>query len=368
MTDSAKVHLVGSIPGDSATEVFRLCTTALGDLIRTLPDGETGYRQHYIGWLGYNIYRTHPDLRVVTQPRPIDPDDPEEWRKPGEEWLSRDIDWSDFWRFRLREGVAQFTLETLGYADAAVESYAEFLRLRDAGAIPAETRFQVALPSASDGAGVFVADPEDLPLFVESYEKAMARDVARMLEVIPASDLAIQWDNVGFAIGHELERSKSRDSADPGIQPGRLTENFRQMLGRFLDIVPDDAAFGIHLCYGDFRHEHRIQPRDLGVCVLLANEALSFARRSIDWIHMPVPRGRADDDYFRPLQDMSADTRLFLGLVHHTDGVEGTARRIEVAKRHSSNFGIATECGLGRRPREQIPELMDIHRQAAELL
>ena len=80
---------------------------------------------------------------------------------------------------------------------------------------------------------------------------------------------------------------------------------------------------------------------------------------------MPVPRDRDDDDYFRPLQDLSTDTRLFLGLVHYTDGVEGTTRRIETAKRYVSDFGIATECGFGRRPKEQVPELLDIHRQAA---
>lgn len=31
----------------------------------------------------------------------------------------------------------------------------------------------------------------------------------------------------------------------------------------------------------------------------------------------------------------------------------------------AANFGIATECGLGRRPREQIGEILDIHAQLA---
>ena len=368
MADTAKVHLVGSIPGDSATDVFRLCGKTVGNLVRTLPDGETGYRQYYIGWLGYSVYRSHPDLEVVAKPHPIDPSHPEEWRQPGQEWLSREVDRSDFWKFRIRDSVSQFSMQTLGYADAAIESYAEFVRLRAAGEIPEATRFQVSLPSAGDGAGAFVADPEDLPRFLASYESAMADDLARILDAIPASDLAIQWDNVGFVIGHELERSERQDTGTDGIRLGRLTENFRQMLDRFLGNVPDDVAFGIHFCYGDFRHRHSVQPRDLAVPVFLANEALSLARRSIDWIHMPVPRNRADEDYFRPLLDMRADTRLFLGLVHHTDGMEGTTRRIEVAKRCCSDFGISTECGLGRRPREQIPELLEMYFQAAALL
>lgn len=61
-------------------------------------------------------------------------------------------------------------------------------------------------------------------------------------------------------------------------------------------------------------------------------------------------------------------TRLFLGLVHHTDGVQGTLQRLETAQKYVSGFGIATECGFGRRPPETIPELMRIHREAAARL
>ena len=58
------------------------------------------------------------------------------------------------------------------------------------------------------------------------------------------------------------------------------------------------------------------------------------------------------------------DAKVFLGLVHSDDGIEGTHRRIATARRHLDTFGIATECGFGRRPPEQIPELLEIHVQA----
>jgi hypothetical protein len=45
--------------------------------------------------------------------------------------------------------------------------------------------------------------------------------------------------------------------------------------------------------------------------------------------------------------------------------VEGSARRIETARHHCANFGIATECGLGRRPPETIPRLLEIHAELA---
>jgi hypothetical protein len=48
---------------------------------------------------------------------------------------------------------------------------------------------------------------------------------------------------------------------------------------------------------------------------------------------MPVLRNRNDDAYFAPLRRLTPhpETELYLGLVHFTDGVEGTRRRIATA-------------------------------------
>jgi hypothetical protein len=72
-------------------------------------------------------------------------------------------------------------------------------------------------------------------------------------------------------------------------------------------------------------------------------------------------------DYVAPLEKLRlpATTRLYLGLVHYTDGVEGTRKRIEVASSMYADFGIATECGMGRRVGQDIPALLRIHREAA---
>ena len=84
---------------------------------------------------------------------------------------------------------------------------------------------------------------------------------------------------------------------------------------------------------------------------------------------MPVPRDRDDLAYVEPLRDlrMDAHTRLYLGLVHYTDGLDGTRRRMDVASAVYPDFGIATECGLGRRVGQDIPALLRIHAQAADL-
>ena len=64
---------------------------------------------------------------------------------------------------------------------------------------------------------------------------------------------------------------------------------------------------------------------------------------------------------------MHPETQLYLGLVHHTDGVEGTRQRMETASHYVSDYGIATECGWGRRPKATLPALLRIHAEAADL-
>jgi hypothetical protein len=99
---------------------------------------------------------------------------------------------------------------------------------------------------------------------------------------------------------------------------------------------------------------------------MVANAISSGAERPINWIHMPVPIERDDDAYFEPLKDLRLrpETELYLGLVHYQDGLEGTQRRIATAAKFVPRFGVATECGMARRPRERVPELLGIQRNA----
>ena len=89
--------------------------------------------------------------------------------------------------------------------------------------------------------------------------------------------------------------------------------------------------------------------------------------RPLNWIHLPVPRERFDEAYYAPLRELRLrpETELYLGVVHHTDGVEGTRRRMAVARQFVSGFGVATECGWGRRPPPTIPDLLRIHAEVS---
>jgi hypothetical protein len=82
---------------------------------------------------------------------------------------------------------------------------------------------------------------------------------------------------------------------------------------------------------------------------------------------MPVPADRTDAAYFAPLKElMRSSTELYLGLVHGADGASGTSKRIQAASEFVSDFGIATECGIGRaRTPELAREIMQVHADSA---
>ena len=95
---------------------------------------------------------------------------------------------------------------------------------------------------------------------------------------------------------------------------------------------------------------HIVEPRDTRKAVEMANLLVDSSGRAVNWVHLPVPIDRHDDAYFGPLTqlNLSAGTELYLGLVHASDGVEGTLRRMATARKYVQDFGIASECGISR--------------------
>jgi hypothetical protein len=328
------VHLVGSVPLENAEEVFRTVSAILGNRLRRIPDGETGERKKWIGWQ-YQFLANNPSLDLT-------PPDPHAYvPRP---------------RFKLRSGDIRF--DQLGYADAAKASYTIFSQLKQDGVIPAHCRFQVSLPTPLAPIVSFIA-PQDQARVEPAYEAGMFAELDKITATLPQDELAIQWDTaVEFALWE-------------GVMPGFLTDVKAEILKRLVRLgnrVPGNVELGYHLCYGDAGHKHFKEPEDTTHLVEVANALATDVGRRINWIHMPVPRDRTDDAYFAPLQHLhlQSETELYLGLVHLTDGVEGTRRRIATAQRIIADFGVATECGFGRRPPETIPSLLRIHREVAD--
>ena len=92
----------------------------------------------------------------------------------------------------------------------------------------------------------------------------------------------------------------------------------------------------------------------------LMNTVSERCKRPINYIHMPVPKDRTDREYFEALPQLkSHDTELVLGLVHYDD-LDGTKSRIQAAGHFVNSFSIATECGMGRTPPEQLENILGI--------
>jgi hypothetical protein len=218
----------------------------------------------------------------------------------------------------------------------------------------------VSLPTPLALLLLFVSSRDQLRV-EPAYKAALLRELDQIAAVIPGSELAVQWD-----IAPELALLE-------GVFESVFDDAESELTGRFIELgnaVPAPVQLGFHLCYGDFGHQHFVQPRDMSVLAALTGQIIAGLRRPLDWVHMPVPRDRDDDAYFAPLRQLRlpADTELFLGLIHATDGMDGARRRIAAAQRWSPPFGVATECGLGRRPAESVPALLGLHRAAADYL
>jgi hypothetical protein len=82
---------------------------------------------------------------------------------------------------------------------------------------------------------------------------------------------------------------------------------------------------------------------------------------------MPVPKGRTDDAYFAPLDNLRLHpkTELYLGLIHHDDPA-GDAARLTAARRHTRVDGVATEGGMARGDPARLPSLLAAHVRAVQ--
>jgi hypothetical protein len=336
-----EVFFVGSIALPDAATVFHTIGRTFGNAVRRIPDGETGNR---LGWMEWQTptLAANPLLEAV----PSEGD----WRNPTapDRWKQRT------W-FQLRPGAnaRDLQLGDIGYARNAVASYREFALLKSKGVIAAGVRFMVAIPSPFNLVNFHFA-PEQRGALEHAYETALLAEVDRVAATIPHAELAIQWD-----CAHDMQ-------AYDGAREAWFSDKQSEIEARLIRVgehVPADVELGYHFCYGSFGGKHFVEPKDMAAMVRLANAISGGLRRPLGWFHMPVPVERSDDAYFAPLVDLRLrpNCRLYLGLIHDTDGLAGTLARISTAEHYITDFGIATECGFGRRDPSRIQSLLDLH-------
>ena len=343
------VHFNGGVNLADAETVFREISARVPHGVRRIPDGETGDRAN---WIFFQLQKF--------------------WQTPGlEQAAPQDLDapgYKEMPKVRLTNGVSPDSVNwpNLGYADAYLASHRIYRRLQDEGVIPAGVRFQVEYPTPLASINAWVVD-EDQDALEASYEDALLADLDQVLTQIPHDQLAVQWDvAVEFGI---LESGF-------GATPQQTFESIVERLARLVDRVPVDVPVGLHLCYGDYKHRHFKQPASLETQVRLVNALNAKARRQVGWFAFTVPQYQREASYFTPLHGLRIirGTELYFALVpYHPDEQEPgtTAEQVRLVDEqlinHPGNgglsWGICTECGMARAEREDIPRLLDLHRE-----
>jgi len=199
--------------------------------------------------------------------------------------------------------------------------------------------------------------PSDRPLLLPAPTKHLTGEVAKIAAAIPNDRIAVQWD-----VCQEVLAWEGYYEAGP---VDFRTETI-DVLSRVGEAVPEAIELGYHLCYGSPADEHCVQPKDMAIMVEIANATSAGVARPIQFFHMPVPKGRSDDAYFAPLDNLRLhpETELYLGLIHHDDA-GGDMARLAAAGRHVKVDGVATECGMARGDPARLPSLLAAHVRAA---
>jgi hypothetical protein len=337
--------LVGSLPAASTDAALRAGAELFGDMVFALPDGETGARAGWVGYERERLARPNPDVVVVQETESPTGIPRHAYETPV---------------FGIREGVSELRFESWPRIDDAIASYRQFRALRGQGVIPAGLRFQIGLPFPSSALNAFKADfAADYPVAERAFEDLVARELIRLTEAIPPSDLAIQWDCAYETQDIEGVLAWTSEGA---------WERFAGPVTQLTRLIPEEVLVGYHLCYGTFPEWPMYEARDYAVLVRMANFAVANSGRTVDWLHLAGPRYLRSEDksFFRPLIDLEPGTaRVFLGIVLPLDGIPGLARRHATAARYLSDFGVAMYCGFGRQPGEDGMQTMREHRRVA---
>ncbi len=345
------VHFNGGVNLADAESVMREIAARVPRGVTRIPDGETGDRQQ---WIFFQLQKF--------------------WQTPGlEQAGTKDIvsGYEGMPKVRLADGVAADEVEwpNLGYADAYLESFKTFARLQSQGIIGPDVRFQVEYPTPLASISSWVVD-EQQDALEASYERALFADLQRLLGELPHDRVAVQWDvAVEFGI---------LDSGF-GVAGGPDLDGIVERLARCIEQVPPDVPVGLHLCYGDYQHRHFAEPESLATQVEVVNRLNARARRQVAWFAFTVPQYQRQASYFEPLRNLRIrpGTELYFALVpyHPEDQEPGTtAEQVRLVDAHlmshpgngGAPWGICTECGMARAERDEIPPLLDKHRQILE--
>ena len=334
-----EVLFVGSVPMANAREVMSALGRRFAGSLKRIPDGETGERLKWVAWQEH-VFDGHPQFEAV----PFDGD-----------WRTKTAGWAYNKQYRMKDGVTpdQLKFGPMGYAQAARESYADLAELKRSGVIAPDARFMVAVPAPYNMMSWCVT-PAQRAVVEPAFEKQLLAEILSIRDFVPPQELSIQWDSA-----HDMQAFEgAREAWFSPVKDGVI-----ERLVRIGNAIPEPVELGFHLCYGTFGGKHFVEPKTMGPMVDLLNGFMAGLKRHAAFVHMPVPIERDDEAYFAPLAGLKLQpgTTAFLGLIHDQDGVAGNMKRATVARKYLPEFGVAMECGFGRRPPETIGAILDVH-------
>jgi hypothetical protein len=334
-------HLNGSVNLEDTETVMREVAGRIPEGLRRIPDGETGDRGNWI-WFQFQKFQQMDALELES------PDaDPSQYTTPT---------------LKVREGVDPASVEwpDLGYAAVYAQSFATFTRLQHEGAVPAGVRFQAQYPTPLASIAGFIAAADQMAL-LPSYEAALFADLQSLLAAVPHDRVAVQWD---VAVEFGLLEQAAFDTAVGDT--GWVTD----AVARCIDQVPADVPAGAHLCYGDYGHKHFLEPASLATQVGVIHALGEKASRPLSFVSLTVPQNATAPEYFAPLAELRVpdETELYLALVpyHPESQASGTTDeqiRLVDEQLGTREWGICTECGMGRVEREDVLPMLDSYRE-----
>jgi hypothetical protein len=324
------VMFSGGIPAGSAEDVFNLLAENIGDRAIAWPDGETSPRRS--SWIGAI------NNQVLAAADCFEPVDAE---------LGQDDDhaYQAFKSLKIKEGVELDLRGKLPYAEDAIESYGTFKRLQAEGKIPEGTRFQVAFAGAHDVISITFPNHDEWAPVTKAWQDALTEEYRRILEVIPAEELCVQFDYCTEMI-HIGGTWQKLFSWVPDIDSRELFDLYTSpdYVAGHLRGLPDEVRVGIHVCCGT-SPSFPVQPLDdIALPVRLSNAIHEATGGRPDYYHLPA-LPESDEAYFAPLKDLEiGDATLYSGL-ECNDGIDEMDRRMAAARTARADFGVAHYCG-----------------------
>ncbi|WP_433710735.1 hypothetical protein ACQP2U_31190 [Nocardia sp. CA-084685] len=327
---SRGVHFVGSFPGTSTEDAMRAMLDAAGTRLRTLPTGETRRYEFYI----------QPIIEDLVAQGALEVKKSGTWRSSRERTIHRVPSG--------RELTGD--MMDLGYLAEAEEALPIFRELRAARELP-ELTLQIGMPT--DLTLAFIAmGISGVRSHRKAFRDATVRHIAAIHELV-GTDVVVQLE----ATAEMVIMAKTQ----PLHQRVEATLRLAEGIATLAESAPAGTRFGVHLCVGSMRNKSRVRMRDLRPFVELANSVVRQwpSDRPLTYLHGPLAAGdippSADPAFYAPLADLSlrAGTNFYAGFVHDTPTVaeQGeTLRLIEKALGRPVD-GVASACGLGRRPR-----------------